>query len=78
MHDNTVTLPKRMSGFSVITGDPVFYTNKNNRFRNNTYYLGNQAKPFWWWKASESKQDSLTITQWKAAGQDVGGSFIRQ
>jgi hypothetical protein len=78
VHDNTVTLPTRMSGFSVITADPVFYTNKNNRFRNNTYYLGNQAKPFWWWKASESKQDSLTITQWKAAGQDVGGSFIRQ
>jgi hypothetical protein len=78
VHDNTVRIPKNMSGFSVATNDPAFYTSKNNRFRNNTYYLGGQARPFWWWKSSASKQDSLTITQWKAAGQDQTGTFIRQ
>jgi Right handed beta helix region len=78
VHDNTVKIPSRMSGFSVVTNDPSFYTSKNNRFRNNTYILGNQAKPFWWWKASASKQDSLTIAEWKAAGQDQTGTFTRQ
>jgi hypothetical protein len=78
IHDNTVRIPKNLSGFSVVTNDLSFYTSKNNRFRNNTYYLGKQARPFWWWKASASKQDSLTITEWKAAGQDQTGVFIRQ
>jgi len=77
IHDNTVRIPENMSGFSVVTNDPSFYTSKNNRFRNNTYYLGSQARPFWWWKASASKQDSLTIAEWKAAGQDQTGKFIR-
>jgi parallel beta-helix repeat protein len=78
VHDNIVRIPRNLTGFSVATNDPSFYTGKNNRFRNNTYYLGSQARPFWWWKASASKQDSLTITQWKAAGQDQTGTFIRQ
>jgi hypothetical protein len=79
VHDNTVRIPKNLSGLQVTTDNPAsFFTSKNNRFRNNTYYLGNQAKPFWWWKASASKQDSLTITEWKNAGQDQTGTFIRQ
>ena len=79
VHDNTVRIPKNMSGFQVTTTTgSSFYTSKNNRFRHNTYYLGSQSKPFWWWKASASKQDSLTIAEWKGAGQDVTGTFIRQ
>jgi hypothetical protein len=77
VHDNIVTIPKNLTGFAVNTNDPAFYTSKNNRFVHNTYHLGSQAKPFWWWKASASKQDSLTIAEWKAAGQDKTGSFIR-
>ena len=79
VHDNTVRIPKGHVGLQVTTTTgSSFYTSKNNRFRNNTYYLGSQSKPFWWWKASASKQDSLTIAEWKAAGQDVTGTFIRQ
>ncbi|MBA3497520.1 MAG: right-handed parallel beta-helix repeat-containing protein [Gemmatimonadales bacterium] len=77
VHDNTVRIPRNLSGFTVASNDPSFYTSKNNRFRNNTYYLGSQARPFFWYKSSASKQDSLTITEWKAAGQDQTGKFIR-
>ncbi|MFL5496392.1 MAG: right-handed parallel beta-helix repeat-containing protein [Gemmatimonadales bacterium] len=77
VHDNTVTMPKGLSGLTVGDGDPAFFTSKNNRFVHNTYNLGTQTRPFWWWNAATSRQDSLTIAQWQAAGQDVTGTFNR-
>jgi parallel beta-helix repeat protein len=77
VHDNTVTMRTGLSGFTV-GGDVSFYTSKNNRFEGNTYNLGSQTRPFWWWNAATSRQDSLTVEQWQAAGQDLTGTFNPQ
>jgi hypothetical protein len=75
VHDNTVTMPHGATGLTVGNGDPSFFTSKNNRFEGNTYNLGAQSRPFWWLNAATSQQDSLTVAQWQAAGQDLTGTF---
>jgi hypothetical protein len=77
VHDNTVTMLKGLSGLTVGDGNLAFFTSKNNRFVHNTYNLGTQTRPFWWWNAAASRQDSLTVAQWQAAGQDLSGTFNR-
>jgi hypothetical protein len=77
VHDNTVTMRTGLSGLTVGNGDSTFFSGKNNRFENNTYNLGSQTRPFWWWNAATSRQDSLTVEEWQAAGEDVTGSFNR-
>jgi hypothetical protein len=75
VHDNTVTMPKGCTGMTAGGSGDMFYTSKNNRFVHNTYNLGTQTRPFWWWNAAVSSQDSLTVAQWQAAGQDLTGTF---
>jgi hypothetical protein len=76
VHDNVITMHAGMSGLTVARGDESFFTGKNNRFENNTYYLGSQTRPFWWWNAAAARQDSLTVAEWQAAGQDMTGTFV--
>jgi len=75
VHDNVITMPTGLSGITVGNGEASFFTSKNNRFENNTYHLGSQGRPFWWLRAETGRQDSLTIEEWQAAGQDVTGTF---
>ena len=77
VHDNTVTMRDGLSGMTVGDGNVEFFTGKNNRFVNNTYNLGSQTRPFWWVRPGTSVQDSLTVAEWQAAGQDVTGTFNR-
>jgi hypothetical protein len=77
VHDNTVTMRTGLSGLTVGDGNSAFFTSKNNRFVHNTYNLGTQTRPLWWWNASAARQDSLTVAQWQAAGQDLTGTFNR-
>jgi parallel beta-helix repeat protein len=78
VHDNTIRMPSGCTGMTVSGIGDLFYTSKNNRFVHNTYYLGPQTRPFWWWNEAEASQDSVTVAQWQAAGQDVTGVFNRQ
>jgi hypothetical protein len=77
VHDNGVTMRTGLSGLTVGSGDASFFSGKNNRFENNTYNLGPQTRPFWWWNTATARQDSLTVEEWQAAGQDVTGTFTR-
>jgi parallel beta-helix repeat protein len=71
VHDNTVRMRIGRTGLVQIIGAPSYYTSKNNRFQNNRYYLGTNATYFAW------SDTSLNETQWKAAGNDVTGTFAR-
>jgi parallel beta-helix repeat protein len=73
VHDNTV----RMAGSEFVggvqyVGDDAYFSARNNRFSANEYTLaGAGSTPFRWNNAN------LTDTQWRAAGQDVSGTFAR-
>jgi parallel beta-helix repeat protein len=74
VHDNTikVTTENGRSGLATYGGSGnEFYTSKNNRFRDNNYTLKNvnQGLHFKW------SPGYITAGQWKAAGNDSGGSF---
>jgi hypothetical protein len=70
VHDNTVTLaPGTYTGLGVTVPDWSYYTSRNNRFENNTYYLEGNSAPFWWQEAPRS------VAEWQNFGQDVGGTF---
>ena len=50
-------------------GDTATFTSRNNRWANNTYYLGTNTRPFAWMNGYR------TAAEWRAYGQDVTGSF---
>jgi hypothetical protein len=78
IHDNTIyqrtPAPGGDGGASgaatdIIGGDALF-TSRNNRWVNNTYYLGTtNVRPFAWMNGFR------TAAEWKAFGQDASGSF---
>lgn len=72
VHDNTITMATGATGVAQNVGDMSVFTSWNNRFANNTYYLGANAGYFAW-----NDQMSLTPAQWQAYGQDAGGAFNR-
>jgi len=73
VHDNTVTMAAGSSGYNGVrdrTGTGVAYTAaRNNRFSTNHYTLSGLTRPFFW------QEGSRTTTDWKAAGQDLTGTF---
>jgi len=71
VHDNVVTMRIGRTGMAQNVGDPSLYTMGNNRFRNNTYYLGTSPYYFLW------NERNLDEYGWKAQGQDVDGTFYR-
>jgi parallel beta-helix repeat protein len=74
VHDNVITAPgvnSLAAGMSVDNGDMAAFTSRNNRFVNNTYHLPNLTGYFWTW--SNVFKTSAT---WKAAGQDITGTFL--
>jgi parallel beta-helix repeat protein len=70
VHDNKSTVTRGSTGILQYVGDNSYFTSRNNRFTRNTYTLI-PAAPFAW------KGASVNESQWKAAGQDVTGTFIR-
>jgi parallel beta-helix repeat protein len=81
IHDNTITqtnLPRTENELSVAAGvatdipsNSAMFSSRNNRFTNNTYYLGPNPTPFAW------RFGVRTEAEWKAYGQDVNGRFNR-
>ncbi len=72
VHDNVITMTTGVTGLSENVGDPSVYTSRNNRFVDNTYFLGANAGYFAW--AGRSRIDEWA---WNGYGQDVTGSFSR-
>jgi hypothetical protein len=71
VHDNTVTLTVGHGGIVQNAGSDNVFTNQNNRWVNNTYILGSNAKYFAWMNAER------TESEWRGYGQDVNGTFTR-
>lgn len=71
VHDNIVTMASGYTGLGLAMADNGVYTTLNNRFVNNVYYLGSNAKYFWW------QGQDRTEAEWKAFGQDLTGKFTR-
>jgi parallel beta-helix repeat protein len=79
VHDNSITqsnLPGTSADLSVaagavtdIHGDTAIFTIRNNHFRKNSYYLGQNASPFAWLNRT------ITSAEWNGYGQDQDGSF---
>jgi hypothetical protein len=73
VHDNTVEMADRARTGLTLDGisNTAYYTSYNNRFRNNHYILhGSSSSKFFRWNDVD-----VTVSQWKSAGQDTGGSF---
>jgi parallel beta-helix repeat protein len=75
VHDNTVyqrTRPSSgdggASGAVQDVSDTSLFTSRNNRWVNNTYYLGTNPRPFAWMNGWH------TAAEWRAYGQDATGS----
>ena len=69
VHDNEI----RMYGGSVgLVGDASSFE-KNNRFQNNRYYLGDVNGRYFDWK---NPVTLLTGQEWQALGQETTGSFL--
>ncbi len=80
VHDNIITqnnLPRTLNelsvgaGIATDTGDLRIFTSQNNRFVNNTYYMGVNPRPFAWMNGTRTEFD------WRGYGLDVGGIFNR-
>jgi parallel beta-helix repeat protein len=81
VHDNLITqtnVPRVTGELSVaagivtdIPGNTAIFVSRNNRFRGNTYSLGQNAAPFAW------MNEILTPVGWNGFGQDVGSIFSR-
>jgi hypothetical protein len=71
VHDNVVRMTKGRTGLVTTTTDMTIYTSRNNKFTNNTYYLGTNSQYFTW------KKVNMTESQWKAIPQDATGKFYR-
>jgi parallel beta-helix repeat protein len=70
VHDNSVSISRGSNGLVQYVGDNSYFISRNNRFTRNRYVLI-PAMPFAW------KGASINESQWKAAGQDVTGTFAR-
>jgi parallel beta-helix repeat protein len=75
VHDNTVIQATNLGAGTGRTG--VFisangtFTSPNNRYQNNTYYLGTNARYFFWLGTDR------TETEWLSYGQDTTGTINR-
>jgi hypothetical protein len=69
VHDNAITQPSGFTGAMQDVGDDAVFTQRNNRFQHNTYFLATNGAPFWWLHAAR------TAAEWRAYGQAVDGTF---
>lgn len=73
VHDNRVTLSAgQTTGAVQDIGDTAVYTEGNNRFENNTYFVASLDEPYFSWNDTD-----LTWSQWREAGNDSGGRAVR-
>jgi hypothetical protein len=74
VHDNTITMEVGATGMA--TQGSVFFTNRNNHFENNTYFLGCGDTHFAWLDPQDGVGWAyITRSQWTAAGNDTTGTF---
>ena len=67
------------SGLIQYVGDTSYYTNRNNRFLNNTYRLGCSKRPYFiWMRPTSSGYGEMSFESWRTAGQDVDGAATRR
>jgi len=80
VHDNIITMKAvatddsghgNATGLAQDVGDLSYFTSRNNRFQNNTYYLGSASNYFEWMNRQ------IGESQWKSYGNDVTGTFNR-
>jgi len=74
VHDNTVNVSARgVTGIGIYGGSTadVFSSARNNRFVQNTYFLGANARPFAW------IDGAITDAEWRSLGMDTAGRFNR-
>jgi parallel beta-helix repeat protein len=73
VHDNSVSLTSsQYAGLVQYVGANSYFSSANNRFVNNRWTLtGASSSPYRW------NNSNLTESQWRAAGQDVNGTFTR-
>ena len=77
VHDNTVyqrVAPSNADGGfagAIVQdiGDTSYFTSRNNRWANNTYFIGGNPWPFAWMNGIR------TASQWQSFGNDVTGTF---
>src|SRR5690606_30902543 len=58
------------SGLGQDVGNRAYFSSKGNSFRDNTYTLGNSNGRWFTWDDKD-----LRPNEWRAAGQDVSGTF---
>ena len=58
------------TGLSQDVGNKSYFTSKDNRFVRNSYTLGSATGAWFTWNDRD-----ITAAQWRAAGQDVDGTF---
>lgn len=69
VENNLITMTVGFTGLREEVGDPSYFTDRNNRFRANTYELGSNSDYYRWGGAT------LTTDEWIGAGQDVNGEW---
>jgi len=78
VHDNTIDTDGRAAGLIQTIGDASYWTTRNNRFRDNRYLLGCQQRPFAWQDPADANTYAyLSMSQWQAFGNDIGGRLTR-
>jgi hypothetical protein len=70
VHDNTIRMPRGMSGGVQDANDDAIFTSRNNRFDRNTYYLAPSGHFAW-------MNGERTEAEWRGYGMDTNGTFIR-
>jgi parallel beta-helix repeat protein len=79
VHDNTIAMTAGHSGLIQYVGDTGYYASRNNRFQNNTYYLGCNKRPYFiWMRPTRPGYAEMTFASWQAAGQDVDGAATQR
>ncbi|HEY7004468.1 MAG TPA: right-handed parallel beta-helix repeat-containing protein [Gaiellaceae bacterium] len=75
VHDNTITMKVGATGMATGQG-AVYFTGRNNRFENNTYFLGCGARHFAWLDPQDGVGWAyVTSSEWTGAGNDTTGTF---
>lgn len=71
VHDNQIRMTTGTTGAVQDIGDNSIFTSRNNRFTNNSYAIGADARYWDWMNAMR------TESEWKAYGNDTSGTFVR-
>jgi hypothetical protein len=72
VHDNTIVQTTNLAaGLRVTISDPSYYTNKNNRWEENTYYLDDLNAARFLWQSGYIDADA-----WRSFGLDESGAIF--